>query len=397
LRVLALSNRLPWPLDDGWNVRTFHVLRGLAGVADVTLLSLGGAPADRALADALPGVRIRTVGTPDLSRPLRLAAGFVTGSPLPVWNQRSAGLRTAIGEELARSTPDVCLSVTTFFLDHFDLLPSSTPIVIDTHNIDSLNFARYAERGGLTPKGIYARRTARLLRRVEREAFARAAGVWVCSAEDRAAAHLLCPSARVDVVPNGVDASAFRVPRTRPDRPTFLFFGRLDYYPNIDGVQWLLDEVLPLLRARFDDFTIRIVGSGDLRAVRRLVGDRANVEMIGRVPDIRTELGSATACLVPLRVGGGTRLKIVEALATTCPVVSTRVGAEGIDVRDGHDILLADSPSAFADAAGRLAEDSALAERIGQAGAQCANNRYDWQSIERQMQDLLAECVAVHA
>ncbi|HLU41960.1 MAG TPA: glycosyltransferase family 4 protein, partial [Microthrixaceae bacterium] len=226
--------------------------------------------------------------------------------------------------------------------------------------------------------------------RLQRRAAASVDRVVVCSELDRQRSGV----ANAVVVPNGCDAPEDPVlDRTslRGEVPTFLFVGALDYEPNTEAVEWFVREVLPLLRAEVPDARVRIVGRGADRVA--WVAGVPGVDLVGPVEVLDDELRAADVSIVPIRVGAGTRLKVVEALANRLPLVTTTVGCEGIDLRNGHDALIEDDAAGFAAACARLAVDGALRQRLADAGAELFERRYDWQLIEGEVADLAREVV----
>jgi glycosyltransferase involved in cell wall biosynthesis len=388
-RALVLANRLPFPLDDGWNVRTFHVVRSGAQMAETQLVVFhdvgDGALLREAAAAYGPNVRIVPVPTTRRrSKGMRAALGAVTPWPMHVWNQESPDMRAAVARAIDEDGCTLCLSVATFFARYLDALPPGVTRLVDTHNIDSLAVARYAETDRNPLRRWFANHTARQLNRLEAHVFASADRVWVCSAEEVPIAHARAANARVRVVPNGVDTSYFAsVASDRAVANRLLFFGRLDYYANVDALQYYAAEILPLLRARQPELELVVIGAGNRAAADVLAREHAGIRVLGRVDDVRPQLEAAQAVIVPLRVGGGTRLKIVEALAAGRPVISTSIGAEGLDLTSGRELLLADTPATFAAAIGEVVGDPALAARLGETGRREMIARYDWSSIAR--------------
>jgi glycosyltransferase involved in cell wall biosynthesis len=177
------------------------------------------------------------------------------------------------------------------------------------------------------------------------------------------------------------------VPGAVPEAQSLLFFGALNYYPNESGLGWFLDQVWPLLRKSHPGVTLKVVGQHPPESLKRRRDP--GVEIVGAVPDLRPWLSKATATLAPLHVGGGTRLKILEAMAMGRPVVSTRIGAEGIDIADGEQVLLGDTPEAFAAQVRRTLDDAELCRRMGTAARRLVEEKYGWDAavgvIERFM------------
>lgn len=382
-RSIIVANRLPYPLDDGWNVRTFHVVRSIARFARTTLIVFRAgddALVSEAAAELGHDVEVVTVPPPTYNTPLRLALGAVSRWPIHVWNQESAAMRRAV-RRIASHGADLCVLVTTGFERYLNDLPAGSVRVIDTHNLDSATIARYARTDPSPFRRLYARLTARKLQRQEQRLFPLVDLVWVCSDEEAAVARRLAPSATIQVAPNGVDTESFAptVPMAIPER--LLFFGRLDYSPNVDGLAYMANEILPRIREASPRVELVVVGAGDRGAADAIARRASGIRVLGRVDDIRPTLAEASVVVVPLRVGGGTRLKIVEALAAARPLVSTAIGAEGLRLAAGRDLLIADDPASFANAVLSLLRDPAAAERIGRAGRETVVARYDWGNI----------------
>ncbi|MHB1139755.1 MAG: glycosyltransferase family 4 protein, partial [Microthrixaceae bacterium] len=218
--------------------------------------------------------------------------------------------------------------------------------------------------------------------------------VVVCSELDRT--RLALPG--VEVIGNGSVAPEVVHPDRRGlrgDAPSFLFVGALDYEPNSDAVEWFVRHVFPAVRRRVPDAQLRVVGRGAERVA--WVAQVPGVELVGRAPEMQPELDRADVSLVPIRVGAGTRLKVVEALANRVPLMTTPVGCEGIDVTDGVDALITDDPVRFADDCVRLATDGELRQRLAEAGAELFAARYDWEIIERDLAALAVDVVQRHA
>jgi glycosyltransferase involved in cell wall biosynthesis len=258
-------------------------------------------------------------------------------------------------------------------------LGSHRPIrVLDTHNIEFDLARQQAGREQGLLRRIHNAANWPKLQREELDAFRRFDGVAFCSDQDAERARALVPSVNAVVVPNAVDVHEFApapdLPRS--DGRTVLFFGAINYFPNVDGILFLLREIWPLLSASHPQARLKIVGQHPTREILAFQGPR--VEVTGRVDDVRPHLASAALTIVPLRIGGGTRFKILEAMAMARPVVSTTLGAEGIDARPGQHLLLGDDAAGLAAAAGRVLDDPALGRALGDAGRTLVQQRYSW-------------------
>jgi len=277
------------------------------------------------------------------------------------------------------------------YLGHYDLRqapPGQTrpALVVDSHEIAYDLARQFAGAGGNLGRRLYAEANWRKLRREELGTYREADGVYLCSTADELRLHKEAPGVRTAVVPNAADVDYFQ-PRTTdpaPDGRTLVYFGLLSTVPNIDGVVHFVQQIWPRIAEAHPDARLKIVGGRPPPSLQALAGDR--IELTGFVSDLRPHLAAAAAVVVPLRLGGGTRLKIVEAMAMGKAIVSTALGAEGIEATPGRDILVEDQPLAFADAVNRLLADSDLAARIGRSARQLAVERYSWGEAARTLE-----------
>jgi polysaccharide biosynthesis protein PslH len=252
------------------------------------------------------------------------------------------------------------------------------PLVVDSHNIDYELARQYARAGDSLARRLYAGANWRKLRREELGTYRDADGVYFCSAADERRLVDQVPGVRTAVIPNAADVEYYQPRPTDPplDGRTVVFFGLLSYVPNVDGVTYFVQDIWPRIAEAHPDARLKIVGGRPPPSLQALAGPR--VKLTGFVPDLRPHLAGAAAVVVPLRLGGGTRLKIVEAMAMGKAIVSTTLGAEGIEAVPGRDLLIEDQPAAFADAVNRLLADPDLTARIGQSARRLAVQRYSW-------------------
>ena len=269
------------------------------------------------------------------------------------------------------------------FLGHYDLREAppgqnAPSLIVDSHNIDYDLARQYARHASSLVRRVYASANWRKLRREELATYRDADGVYLCSKVDERRLLDHAPGIRTTVIPNGADIEYFQPRSTDPpsDRRTVVYFGLLSYVPNIDAVIHFVRQIWPRIAEAHPEARFKIIGGWPPPSVQALDGPR--VDLTGFVSDLRPHLAAAAAVVVPLRLGGGTRLKIVEAMAMGKAIVSTTLGAEGIEAVPGRDILIEDEPTAFADAVLRLLADPALAARIGCSARQLAAERYGW-------------------
>lgn len=250
--------------------------------------------------------------------------------------------------------------------------------VLDEHNIE-FDIVKRTAGGDVSPaRRLYSAVDWRKLKREEVSAWRWFDGVSVTSERDAAILSDLEPNAKVAVIPNGVDIDAFKPSPKLPDENSLLFFGAMNYYPNRNGLSYFVEQIFPLILAKRPSTKLWVVGPAP-PSVKQLKS--ANIEVTDFVDAVEPYIDAATAVIVPLRLGGGTRLKIVEAMSKAKPIISTRVGAEGIDVVDGESALLADDPQAFAAHVESVLADAELAKRLGGAARKLAEQRYSWPAL----------------
>ncbi|WP_425601320.1 glycosyltransferase family 4 protein [Bradyrhizobium ontarionense] len=259
-------------------------------------------------------------------------------------------------------------------------------LIVDSHEIAYDLARQFADTGASLGRRLYAGANWRKLRREELAAYRDADGVYLCSTDDEKRLHDDVPGARTAVIPNAADVDFYQ-PRSTdpaPDGRTIVYFGLLSTVPNIDAVTHFIQDIWPRIAEHNPDARCKIIGGRPPPSLQALAGPR--VELTGFVPDLRPHLASAAAVVVPLRLGGGTRLKIVEAMAMGKAIVSTGLGAEGIEAVPGRDILIENEPAAFADATNRLLAEPDLAARIGAAARQVAVEKYAWSAAAQALE-----------
>jgi len=399
LSVLAVASEVPWPLNTGGHIRTFHLLRALARRFRVRLVApvrVGEEPAIEALARCgiiLVPVRI---GPRVVWREcLRVLGAVSRQEPYVLYRRHNhRALHAALRAEIGREPPDV------FYLEELDSLlyrsvAPNTPAIIDLQNIYSTLTRRAAMEQSSPWLRLFLRREAALLARIERRAACETESLLIVSAEDRR--HFVALGARrAHVVPNGVDCAIYEnLPLGRSAAPPLLLYvGALSWGPNVAAVRFLAEEVLPQVRLQVSDARVRIVGRDPVPEVRAL-GRLPGVELLGSVPDVVPHLRDAALLAVPLNVGGGTRLKILEAFAAGLPVVSTPIGCEGIDALPGEHLLVADREH-FGERVLALLSDGALGEQLAKRARALALERYDWSIAGEAVCAAVATVTAAH-
>jgi polysaccharide biosynthesis protein PslH len=397
MKLLFLVPYLPSPPKYGGQRRIHGLVTRLARTHQVSVIGLTyppetGATAIPATSEycehvvALPETWHRVDGHEKRVRQLRT---LLSPGSWEAHLYRRPALQKALDEHLAQHAYDAIIVEFAFMAQYtFNTGRHPRPLLIlDEHNIEYDLLRRTASSTGFARKLFHAVNWRKL--RIEEARTWRAYdGVAVTSVRDERLLHDDLPTARTAVVPNGVDIEGFCPrPDVAPAPRTLLFFGAMNYYPNTDAALFFANSVMPLVRLKYPDARLRIVGDAGGTPVRDLT--EHGVEVVGFVDDVREEIARAAVVVAPLRIGGGTRLKILEAMSMAKPIVATNIGAEGIDVAHGRDILLADEPDDLAAAVSRLFDDPQLAARMGAQARDTAVGFYSWEASAAKLEQLI--------
>jgi glycosyltransferase involved in cell wall biosynthesis len=317
-------------------------------------------------------------------------------SPLPYFlaRYRSADMQHAIERHLSTADVDV---VVCDFLHPAVNLPNrvAVPSILFQHNVEAMIWRRHFEVERHPAKRLYFRDQWRKARNAEAALCRRFDGVVAVSPEDR---DMLAADYGLDTVhdvPTGVDTTYFQPDLAAPaDANGIVFTGSLDWLPNLDAMRFFIEDIAPLLRRKVPNFHFRIVGRNPGAELASLAASQPGFELTGRVPDVRPYIRDAAVYVVPIRVGSGTRLKIFEAMAMQRPVVSTTVGCEGLPVRHGQHLLIADSPADFADAVATLMSDRELAASLARNAADMVRREFDWSGVADRFMAICESTVA---
>lgn len=400
MRLLWVKAGKILPVDTGGRIRSFNILRHLAARHDATFLSYYSGDRDeqyeRDLARQFPGAVTLTAGAPTgrIAQALHYATRLPLAAPYSVAKFTDGAVRRRIRELITERRPDVAvcdfLSPSLNFPD-----PLPVPSVLFQHNVEHVLWDRQARHERHPGKRIAFGIEAAKMRRYERRAVHRFHHVVAVSAHDRTLMSEMTAPSRITVVRTGVDTSTYRLDASiGQQHRRVMFLGSMDWPANIDGVELFCQEIWPRVREAVPDARFQVVGRNPPPRIQRLASD--SVEIVGGVPSVMPYLQGAPVFVVPLRIGGGTRLKIYEAMAASRAIVSTTVGAEGLDYSDGRDIVIADEPAAFAAAVIRLLGDPAARLALGR-GASDTAARFDWASIARDFEDVLEKTIGAVA
>lgn len=384
-RLLFISHRVPYPPDKGERVRAFHQIRTLCRHYRVTLGSLARSESEVLAASEMENW-CESVIVPTDRRLIalgRAAWSLFKGRSATEGYFDSHGLRRALLAEARREPFDLVLAYSSAVVPLALNIPARAHLA-DLVDVDSAKWVAYAARSGRFLRWLY-RREAQGVAALENKALTHCEAVMLVSSAEAA---LLGGSDNVYAVGNGVDIEYFQ-PRGQPRQPPSLVFtGTMSYRPNAEAVCWFVREIFPLLTERLPALRLTIVGRDPTRQVQQLAAIRG-VKVTGAVDDVRPYLSAAHLAVAPLRIARGVQNKILEAMAMGKAVVASPAAAEGLEVQNGRELLLADQPTQWRDAILLLLSDQRLRERIENAARRCVEEHYTW---EAQNQPLLALC-----
>jgi len=428
-RILYFATRELWPPDTGAKVRNYYLAREMGAYADVTYLAFSDRPEAVAaesvwlrgenhythrsgrVDDEMPAGGFERIVSVSRERGYRLSnllLGAIGQTPLTVLNYTTAEMAKCLAAILDEGDFDIVHMAGLHLSGYLPIIRNarSRPAVVsDWHNVESELMRRYSNYAPSVAHRLYARTTARRLRDLERRLMGEFDAHTVVSERDRLKLLEKAPGAPVYVVENGVDVerysdealdSAYRAARlplksfskglleghTDVERFRLLFVGSMDYHANEDAALHFANQIWPEQAKRTRRLEFTIVGRRPSARLTRLSSVKG-IEVTGTVHDVRPYYREAIAAVVPLRVGGGSRLKILEAMAAGVPVVSSTLGAEGLDVTDSQHLLLADSPGQFVSALNSICDDFALWRTLSSAGRELVRRKYSWTELAR--------------
>jgi len=398
---LWLKTELLHPVDKGGKIRTFHMLKELKREHHVTYLTLddgSGAPdaVERASEYCHELVRVEHRTRAKFSAGFygELAANLVSPLPYFMKKYKSAGMRSEIARLVAGDRFDVL--VCDFLQPSVNVPPRlPVPTVLFQHNVEAMIWKRHYEVQTNSLKKTYLYGQWRKSHAYERAACRRFDHVVAVSQEDRETMERAYGLKSVSDVPTGVDTEFFR-PRAGGEREphNLVFTGSMDWLPNEDAIQFFTKEIMPRIKERVPDATLTVVGRNPYVSLVELGRRDPSIIVTGRVEDVRPYMERAAAYIVPIRIGGGTRLKIYEAMAMEKPIISTTIGAEGLPVTDGRELLLADTAETFAAAVVGVLKDEAKAGELGKRAASAVRERFSWDKVSKAFADACGLAIA---
>ncbi len=395
MKILWIKTELLHPVDKGGKIRTYEMLKQLKRDHHVTYLTLDDGTASPDSRQKAEEYCQELVTIPHHTR-AKFSVGFYfelfgnlfSRLPYAVKKYESVELRREIIKRVEQDQPDVVVC---------DFLPPSINLpenlgcatVLFQHNVEAVIWQRHYETQANPLKRLYLYWQWKKMRALEKAECQRYDHVIAVSREDSETMRRDYGIEAVTDVPTGVDTDFF-CPSSyaQPEAGSLVFTGSMDWLPNVDAIKWFCDEVLPLIRIKVPSVKLTVVGRKPGRELMELSQRDSSVVVTGRVDDVRPFMEKAAAYIVPIRIGGGTRLKIYEALAMEMPMVSTTVGAEGLPIRDGEELLIADTPEAFAKAVIRILSDSGFAAELGNRAAFSIREKFGWGRVAAQFAEI---------
>ena len=394
MRVLFVLISLPFPPNIGQRVRNYSLLRALRMEGhEVTLLAFGDGKELTSARCGLAGLCadldvIQESSSAGRTGYLGRLRALPSRLPYGAWRMRSDTMRAAVSNRLANQSFDLVLCDDVYQIENLPV-PCPVQIALNKHTIVSEEVRRFLKHQRNPVVSAYGWIEYRRVQRLEMQACGKVAAVWACSERDRQILGCENLSASSAVVPNVIDADDYQ-PSDTDDGRTVVYVGAMDWLPNRDAVAFFVSEVMPELRRLVPDFNFVVAGREPPPDFRRRFEQVSNLKFTGTLPDLRPMVAQAAVCAVPLRIGSGTRLKILEAGAMAKAVVSTTIGAEGLSLTDGKEIIIADEPRTMARAIAGLLGDRNRRLEIGRAARRHVTAEYGIPALRRALREALA-------
>lgn len=388
MRVLFITQKFPYPLDNGGNVRSFNLLRGLSQQHEITLLSADSGDVQeehlRAVRPLCRAIELVRVGAPTwLDEGLVFARSLSGGTPFVLLRHT----RAAVHERIRALFSEADRTFEAVHFNHLDAalyepdVPQGIRRILDEHNVVTNQVKTTLRSERRVAHRLVLNRDLPRIGAFEQRVCNRMDLCLVCSDADMAALRAMGVTARIAVIPNGSDLEYFAPRSTAGSELEMAFVGALDYDPCEKGVWYFCTEILPLIRAELPGIRFTVIGRNPSRRLLKLSQADPAIVTTGRVADVRPHVQRAGAFVVPLLSGSGTRLKIIEAMAMGVPVISTTIGAEGLEARGGLHLEIADRPGPFAQAVVRILRDGKYAQALARSARELVVGRYGWDAI----------------
>jgi sugar transferase (PEP-CTERM/EpsH1 system associated) len=399
VRILWLKTELLHPVDKGGKIRTYHMLKELKRKHHITYLTLDDGSAEpeartksSEYCHELACIPHRNTKKFTLGFYAELAQNLASSLPYAIKKYQSEAMRAEIKLRTeAESFDAIVCDFLTPVINLPEHLPSTT--VLFQHNVEAMIWKRHFDVQSNQLKKYYLYKQWRKMIDFERAASKRFDCVVAVSREDRETIQNEYEIECVREIPTGVDTAFFTPSDRSPAKNTLVFTGSMDWLPNEDAIRHFTDDILPLIRLKIPDVSLVVVGRDPYPSLLELSRRDPGIIVTGRVADVRPHIENAAAYVVPIRIGGGTRLKIYEAMAMGKPVISTTVGAEGLPLRDGTDLLLADTPESFSAAVIRVLSDAGFANSLGNAAAETVRAKFGWDKVAEAFAEICTNVV----
>lgn len=387
-KILFITTRLPYPTNEGHQIRTYNLLKRVCQTHEVHYLSLQRSDDDVDAKAHLSTLckSVTTFAIPNEHSRIRflkdLGLGFLTRTPFVIRKYFSNELKVAIEQTVKNGN---------FDLVHFDMLPlaqyapfiGNTPYVLNNHNVESLLLKRRAENSNNIFEKVFFNNQSKSLHHFEINACQFAQETFVCSQTDVDVLTTMAPKAQFSVVENGVDTQFFPFEDTKTEQDSLVFVGGMGWFPNKDGMLFFINEVMPLLVTKRQNIKLTLIGkSAGVEIPSNL---KNNIFVTGFVDDFRPIVASSSVYILPIRVGSGTRLKLLEAMSMGKAIVSTDIGAEGVTLVNNNNVMYANSASEFTETILALLNDNEKIEKLGKNARSLAENQYDWDIISNKL------------
>lgn len=393
MKILWLKSDFLHPTTKGGQIRTLEMLRRLRAKHEVHYIAFHDGDPD-ALAKASEystraypiASKIRDKRSPMFA--VDLVRGIFDPAPVALARYRSEEMKKTIADTRSREKFDVLVS--DFIFPALNI-PDLERFVVFSHNVEASIWQRHADTASNPVKKAYMRLQASKMLKCEGDIYRRAKHVIAVSPHDAKTIQSQFGVRSVSAVATGVDCDYFRKPPGQQPTRDLVFVGSMDWLPNSQGIRTFVERILPLIREKRPGCTFTITGRKPPEDIQDLAKKDPLVEVTGTVPDVRPYLWNARVSIVPLYVGGGTRLKIYESMAALTPVVSTTVGAEGLEIHPPRDIRIADTPEAFAAACLELLGDDRIRDDMATAGLELVQSKFSWDVVTREFERMLMQ------
>ena len=395
MKILFLAPRMPLPADTGGKIRTFNILKQLAAESSLHLVCYSFEADDKNYLGELHalGIKVTLVPMAETTAFQKITWLLFHGLPISLVKYHTKAMKETISQLIEKETFDavhVDHLHMAHYLDCFDHLPS----MLDEHNVEYKILQRCAAVEKSFPKRLAYKAQSKKMNQFEADMAQKFSCVFACSTDDRLLLNKITNGlVPIYVVPNGVDTDYFQPNPNEEMEDALVFTGSMDWLPNDDAITYFCKEILPLIWQKNAKIKLYVVGKSPSVAVKELAARDNRVIVTGRVDDVRPYIAKSKVFVVPLRVGGGTRLKILEAMAMGKAIVSTTIGAEGITYAMDENIVLADTPDEFAEKTVNAISDNNKIKGLGKSGRSLVLESYDWRVVGRQLRHFYKKAI----